>query len=38
MRPNLEILESQPSETEMALLMAANIALDAAYLAGRTPR
>jgi hypothetical protein len=37
MKPNLEILESQLSETEMALLMAVNIALDAAYLAGSDP-
>lgn len=34
---NIETLESQLSETEMALLMAVNAALDAALLAGAPP-
>lgn len=34
MEANLEVLESQLSETEMALMIAVNIALDAAALAG----
>ena len=34
MKVNLELLESQLSETETALLMAVNVALNAALLAG----
>jgi hypothetical protein len=37
MKPNFEVLETQLTETEMALLVAVNIALDAAYLAGSDP-
>lgn len=38
MKVNFEVLESQLSETEMALLMAINIALNAALVAGADPR
>lgn len=34
MKPNREVLESQLSEVEMALLIGINLALDAAMLAG----
>ncbi len=38
MSVNFEVLESQLSETEMALLMIANIALNASILAGADPK
>jgi len=34
MQVNMELLESQLGETEMALMIAVNIALDAAQIAG----
>jgi hypothetical protein len=38
MEVNFEILESQLSETEMALLMAVNVALNAGLIAGADAR
>lgn len=37
MAVNFELLESQLTETEMALLMAINVAMDAAMRAGAPP-
>lgn len=38
MIPNFELLDSQLSETEMALLMAINVTMNAAMLAGAPPK
>jgi hypothetical protein len=38
MTPNFEVIESQLTEVELALMMALNLALDACLLAGSRPQ